>query len=59
MTELGSMTVFVALLQLSCGLGKNIERCDEHTPGMVRPLRIESFLHGNSHKLGARDLEAL
>jgi hypothetical protein len=26
---------------------------------MARPLRTESSLYGNSHKLGARDLEAL
>lgn len=58
MMGLGPVTVFVALQQYHCGLGENIEPCDEHTPGMARPPRIESFLHGNSHKHDARDLEA-
>jgi hypothetical protein len=50
-TEMLSMIEFVALLQYWRGLGKNIERCDEHTPYMVRPLRTESYLYGNLHKL--------
>jgi hypothetical protein len=37
----------------------NIECCDEHTPHMARPLHTDSYLRDNSHKLGARDLEAL
>lgn len=49
---------FVAL-QYCRGLGKNSERCDEHTRRMVRPLRTESYLCGNPHKLWARALEAL
>lgn len=59
MRKVESMIGLLALLQYQRGLGKNIERCDEYTPHMVRPLHIEFCLHGNPYKLAARDLEAL
>jgi hypothetical protein len=59
MRKVGSMNRYVALQQYQHDLEENIECCDEHTPHTARPLRTESCLHGNSHKLDAHDSEAL
>jgi hypothetical protein len=59
MRKVGLMSRYVALQQYQHDLEENIECCDERTPHTARPLHTESCLHGNSHKLGAHDSEAL